>query len=160
MRLASIINGKNANEILTKTQNIYMETIRENYSKNYENAKAKETIIIVIGADYQKKKGQCREKYILNRFTFNILSCALTCSSNYPYLWKQGKMHKWLNRKVNIKLDANKRLLGLLMCDTERVSLHKDLGNESNHLALQLSWVTKTEFPLTTSIRKIWDDGY
>ena len=62
MRLASMINCKNANEILTKTQNIYMETIRENYSKNYENAKAKETIIIVNRGRLPKKERSMSRK--------------------------------------------------------------------------------------------------
>ena len=62
MRLVSIINCKNANEILTKTQNIYMETIRENYSKNYENAKAKETIIIVNQGRLPKKERSMSRK--------------------------------------------------------------------------------------------------
>ena len=31
------------------------------------------------------------------------------------------------------KLDAFRRLRGLLTCDTERVSLDKDLGNINNH---------------------------
>ena len=40
-----IINCKNANEVLTKTLNIYIETIRENRGNNGKNAKAKETVL-------------------------------------------------------------------------------------------------------------------
>ena len=34
------------------------------------------------------------------------------------------------------KLDAYKGLLRLCLCDAERISLHEDLGNTSNHFTL------------------------